>query len=402
MKEIISKELLYKISSLLFAVLLWFFVTNVQNPIMETTFSISVNYYGLQEGLVTGDKPQNVDIKVKGQRNLITSLGAKDFKATVDLSQAKIGDGNYPVQVPMPDGVELVSRKPSSINLRIDTFTEKQLDIVVKIINTAAQGYSSFEPVLTPSKVVVRGARKTLESIEAAQITVDLNQAMDNLALSLPVSLLDKDGNAFPENFVEMSPKSVQVFVPVIQNVPVKTVSIKPVLEGKPREAWQVSRVVSEPETIKITGPLDTLMNIDQIMTQPIDINDLHENLTTQAALVVPPGINLLYEPTVKVVIQVKEAPIEKTFTDIPILQENLSSGLKATLGTDKVSVTLQGSKTDMLALVSAKVKALLDLTGLTPGTYHSEVKISIPQTIQVIKVEPSTVEVVISPQKNI
>lgn len=398
MHELIKRDIAYKAAAILLAVLLWFYVTNLQNPTIEKVLSgVPVSYYGLKEGLVTGDRPQNIELKVKGPRSLINPLTSKDIKASVDLTQAKMGEGNYPVQVTLPAGVELIYNKTPSIHLRIDAIQEKQLAVQVKMENTVAQGYASFEPVLTPSRVVVKGPLQLLANLDSARVTVDLNQATENLVLNVPVNIVDKWGNLVQGNALDINPKSIQVFIPVIKNSPTKTVPVKPVLSGKPAEGFQVARIILEPETVKITGPYDRLNLVDHVPTQPIDISGIQQNLVTQVTLSSPEGISLLYDPTVKVLIQVETGPVSKQFNEIPVNKQNQQAGTRVMLKPEKISITVRGSQEEIAKLKAEDIKALVDLAGLTPGTHQLEVKVDISNKLQVLKVEPNKVEVTIS-----
>ena len=398
MQDFLKRDLVYKISAILLAFLLWFYVTNLQNPTIDKTVSVPIVYNGLKQGLVTSEKPTNIDIKLKGPTSVINPLVAKDIKATVDLSQAKMGESSYPVQVTLPSGVELISIKPgASINIQIDAITELQLSVNVKTINAVAQGYSSYDPVITPSRVVVRGAQQLLASLEYAQVTLDLNGTTDNLALTVPINLVATGGVQVPLNDLEISPKTVQVFVPVIQNIPTKTVPIKPTLVGKPAQEWQVSRVVIEPETVKITGGYETLTKIEHIVTQPIDITGLKEDLVVQVGLTPPEGISTLYEPVVKILIQVEEAPITKTLSDLKINLENQTPGTQITLNPAVIKLTLKGSREEISTISDSDIKAIVDLKGLEVGSHNVEVKIGIIKNLQVLQVEPAKVDVTIT-----
>ncbi len=398
MHELIKRDIAYKAVAVLLAVLLWFYVTNLQNPTIEKSLTgVPVSYYGLKEGLVIGDRPQNIEVRVKGPHSLINPLVSKDIKASVDLTQAKMGEGNFLVQVTLPAGVELVSYNPRSINLRVDAIQERQLGVQVKIENTVAQGYSSFEPVLTPSRVVVKGPQQLLANLDSARVTVDLNQATGNLNLNVPVNIVDKGGNLVQSHSLDINPKSIQVFIPVIKNSPTKTVPVKPVLSGKPAEGFQVARIILEPETVKITGPYDKLNLVDQVSTQPIDISGIQQNLVTQVSLSSPEGISLLYDPTVKVLIQVETAPVSKQFHEITVDKQNQQAGTKVTLNPGKISLMVRGSKEEIAKLKAEDIKALVDLAGLAPGTHQLEVKVDISSNLQVLKVDPSKIEATIS-----
>lgn len=401
MQELFKKDIIYKVAAVLLALVLWFYVTTLQNPVIEKSITgVTVNYVGLPEGLVMGEYSQTVEVKVKGPHSSVNLLTAKDIKVNMDLSKAIIGESSLPVdQVIVPKGVEVISTKPQSIKLFVDAIKEKQLPVKVEYLNAVAQGYTSYESVATPSIVVVRGANQLLANLEFARITVDLNKATTNLALSLPIQLLEKEGKLASHTNLEISPDKIQIFVPVAQNTPSKTVIIKPVLIGKPKDGFVVTRTVVEPETMKITGPVDIIDGIDQIVTRPIDISGLQDNMVIQASLETPEGVSLLYQPTVRVLVQIEEAPITRTFSAVPITLENKPEGLKVVLSNDKVDVLVKGPRDDVNKLAESDIQALVDLNGLIEGKYKHEVQISLPANVQVVKVEPSTVDIDISPR---
>ena len=397
MLELIKKDLLYKLVSIFLAFLLWFYVTNLQNPVIEKTITAPITYNGLKEGLVTNERPQKIDVKLKGPSSILNTLTAKEINVTIDLSQVKLGEASFSPKIDPPSGVELVSWSPRTVELQVDAITERQLPIKVNIIGAVAPGYSHFEPDVTPSRVVVKGAQQLLSNLDAAQITVDLNQTKENLVLNLPVIILDKDGNQTPHEQLEINPAAVQAYIPVIQNIPTKVAPIRPTIIGKPKAEWRVSRVILEPETVKITGEYEALETVGQIATQPIDITGIEQNLVVQVALTPPEGINLVYQPAVKVLIQVEEAPISKTLADVPVVAQNIPSGGTATINPERINLEVQGSRKEIEALNTEDVKALVDLTGLPPGPHQLEVKIELPNNLQVLKVEPGKIDVVIS-----
>ncbi|MDD2212395.1 MAG: CdaR family protein [Clostridia bacterium] len=389
MKKFWERNFFYKALAVLLAVLLWLYV----NPATEKVFTVSVLPYNLTEGFVLAHNPEDVEVRVTGPSSTVKSLSSKEIKASVNLASAKLGEGTYSVEVNLPPGVEPVLIKPSSVKLLIDEIKEKQLPIRVITQGTVASGYSHFEPVLEPSTVVVRGPSRLLIDLDTALITVNLDQAKDNLVLNPPVTLLTKNGNIVSDKF-EISPKNIQVFVPITENTHNKTVSIKPNINGEPKEGFHVSRVVLDPETVKITGSYETLSQIYQVSTAPIDITGITETYSTQVALVSPEGANLLYQPVVKVLVQIEAVAVTKNLVDIPVTVINLAEGKQVILKPDKVQLTLKGPSEEIGAVEKSAVKAFVDVEGLELGVHNLVVKAEVPKTLQLFNVEPSTVEV--------
>ena len=394
MKGILKKDFVYKGLAVLLAILLWLYVINMKDPTVERPLTVPVSYENLQEGLVVRNKPENVEIRIKGPHSLVNPLSAKEIKATLNLAKAQLGEEDFFVEIALPPGVELVFMKPSSIKVAIDALEMKQLPIQVILKGAVAQGYSSFEPVLQPSAVVVRGSRQMLEKLETALVTVNLNQAKENLSLNCPVALLTKEGNTVTAEY-DISPREVQVFVPVTKPNNTLTVSIKPQIKGVPKEGLQVAGVVLDPETVKISGPYEILSRINHVSTAPLDITGIAENYATQVALVPPDGASLVYQPVVKILVQVEAVAVTKNLTDIPVTVTNSVPGYRYMIAPENISLTIKGSKKVMETLdKSIAIKAFIDVEGLKPGTHNLAIKTEIPAELQVVKVEPSTVEV--------
>lgn len=407
MRDFFRKNMGYKASALILALLIWFYVT--QNPVQEKTINgVAIGYTGLQAGLVVSEFTETAEIKVQGVDKIVDSLKAQDLKISIDLSKALAGETIIPLgsdMVTAPEGVEIISTKPQSIQVSIDTLKEKQLPVKVEYANKVAVGFSSFEPITTPSIVVVRGASQVLENLETARVTVDLNNATNNLELALPIQLLDKGNKVVSMDNLQISPDKVQVFVPVVREMPTKTVIIKPVLAGTPQEGYVVARTVVEPETIKLSGSTERLDQLDQILTRPIDITGMGVNKTYQTSLEIPEGVNVLYQSMVKVTVQLNEAPITRTFEEVNVTVENQPPNVQTNLSPGKVNVTVKGPRAIIEQLLMADIRVVIDLNEVNPETVKEEgisreVRVILPGTgnIQLVEVEPSTVKISFSP----
>lgn len=400
MYQLLRKDVAFKGLAVLLAILLWLYVVNSKNPPMEKTLMVPVAVLNLQDRLVLRNQPGEVEVRVKGPSSVINSLTSDDVKASVNMAAAEQGTGDYPVDVKLPTGVELVFKKPVSYLLTVDALETKQLPIQVITKGKVAQGYSSFEPVLIPSMVVVRGSAEVLKKIDTAVVTVDLNQATQNIDLNTPVSLLSRDGNPIPDDY-EVSPKEVQVLVPITKPDNTITVAIKPQIVGSPKEGYQVSGVTIDPETVKISGPYEILSRINHVATAPLDITGIEDNYATQVALIPPDGASLVYQPVVKILVQVEPVAVEKTITDIPIAVTNPAEKHKYVIKPEKLNLVVKGLKADLERLdPSREVKAVVDVADLETGTHQLNVKVEVPEGLQIVKAEPDTVEVQITEEE--
>ena len=101
-KEIIMKDIGWKLLSVAIAVGLWFMVINIENPIENRNYTTKITFENeevlAEQGLVITNldeiKDTNVTIKVRGERMALDRLSQyKSYiQATVDLKKATASD----------------------------------------------------------------------------------------------------------------------------------------------------------------------------------------------------------------------------------------------------------------------------------------------------------------------
>ena len=85
--------------------------------------------------------------------------------------------------------------------------------------------------------MVIRGPQNLVDDLEEARADVNLNNAQSNLTLNLPIKVQDKWGNWYGTDSLNIIPNTVEVFIPIVEDTPSKTVPVKPVFEGRPAKA---------------------------------------------------------------------------------------------------------------------------------------------------------------------
>lgn len=388
-----KNNLIYKVIAVLLALLLWLYVTADKNPPIEKSLNLSINYENLSEDLTITSKNENVAIKIKGDEKVISSLGLKDFKASVDLSKAKIGEQELTVLISNPLGIEITEIYPKEVHVNIDKIAEKQVPVEVALLGQTAHGYSSFKASVKPSQVVIRGPSSILDTLVEARADVNLNSAQSNLVLNLPIRVQDKWGNWYGTDTLTFIPNTVEVFIPIIQDTPSKTVPVKPTLTGKPAEGYQIARIVVEPETVKILGNFNKLDTIDRVQTLPISLANASEDIIQEIDLSVPSGVTLLYGTRVKVMVQIEESAVQKTFT-IPIAVHNNNSDQKVILDNSTATIKIEGKKEIIDKISQEDLQVFIDVASKELGTHELEVQIDVPGDLQVVSVEPAKVNI--------
>ncbi|MTI80818.1 MAG: hypothetical protein FH758_08035 [Firmicutes bacterium] len=298
------------ILSLFIAVLLWLYVTNLQSPLREQEFRVSLQPSGLPDGMVVEELPDRVSIRVKTIDIKVGGLEAGDFNANIDLSEAKLGENNLPVNVKAPPGVDISRVIPNEVTVQVDKLVQKQVPVKVFLRGTPEPGYSVGEAVLVPNAVLARGPSRALNTIEQVPVTVDVEGASQNLDYTLPLSLQQPG--------ISLSPEVVRVVVPVNITVPYKAVPVRINVTGKPASEYQIDQMTAEPAVVKMYAPSDILSEINEVSTKQINLNGVSGNLKRSVELNLPEGVVLLQPDNVEVTISVVQKPTPETEPESP------------------------------------------------------------------------------------
>ncbi|SMB89562.1 YbbR domain-containing protein [Desulfonispora thiosulfatigenes DSM 11270] len=400
MININKQNMLPKVIAILIALLLWFYINGDQNPPIQKSINVDINYEDLSEDLIVTNEIKEIKLKIKGDEKVINNLSMRDFSAIIGLKDAQIGEQELKIDVRAPIGIEIVDVNPSKVNVNIDKMAEKQVPVRVSLLGNTAKGYSSFKPTVKPSHVVLKGPKKLINTIVDARVDVNLNNTKNNLVLNLPIKVKDKNDKTYGTEVFIMNPSNVEVFVPIIKDTPSKLIPIKPVLEGNPQAGYKVGRVIIEPETIEIVGEYDKLGAINYIQTEPINITGIKENTTKEVRLRLPSNVSLVYNAKVKVMIQVEDNLTVKTLQrEIKVL--NLDKNKNIKLSPAVGNITVEGNKEILNGLAAKDLELVIDVAGLNVGMHELEVQSVALANLKTLKVEPSKIKVEITKEEN-
>ncbi len=389
-----------KVVAVIFAIFLWFYVDAQQNPLADQRFDVPIDYVGLAEDLSYSGGSSTVTVTIKGRQDRVSNLRSSDFTATVDLSEAVLGENQLPVKVTTPANVEISSTRPSKVTVTLDRMTEINMEVQPTVLGTAAEGYTRFAPSIKPTTVLVQGSETLLEQIASAKVEIDATGATENLVLTLPVKLVTDEGVVLDNKSVTVTPQAVEVFLPIDQDTPSKMVTIKPNLVGQPAKGYAVSRVVAEPETVKIVGSFEDIDKIDQLTTKPIYISNIAADMVQEAELVIPDGVTLMNTNTVKVLVTVAQSAVTKT-VDIPITVRG-DSEYDVTLSQTTAQVTIEGQEEELDdAAKLAGIVPYVSISGLEAGTHTLELHLEDDSGLHVTQIQPAAVEVTLTPKEN-
>jgi YbbR domain-containing protein len=290
----------YKLLAVLLALMLWYYVTDQRDPIINRSFQCPVEPRGLASEQVLVSSFPDVSVTVKGSKSLMQKISKDEIRVFVNIPQQDVGDLILPVEVEVPLGIQVISTDPERIRVNLDYYSEKSVPVKVMVQGELDAGFTFKPPVVTPDKVTVRGPSRLLAKVSQVSGVLKLNGGRSDIQQKVLVKAPKDVGSN-----VEIRPNFVQVQLSVVPSGAVKTVAVFPVLQGKPKSGFTIKEIRVEPDQIQVTGSPELLSALREINTVPIDITDLEESATREVDLVFPDGVVSLEQEKVHVKITI-------------------------------------------------------------------------------------------------
>ena len=169
-------DTMLKVIALVCAVLLWCYAEAQENPSKERQLTVPVQYVNLASGYVVENANQVVQITVKGNETDIMSLRSDDFTAVVDLSNAAVGNAEYPVQVSSAAVSERFTYLPDKLAVSIDQILQKEVPVHLRTNGTVAEYYELQHTDIQPDTVIIQGKSSLIADISAVEtVPIDIS-----------------------------------------------------------------------------------------------------------------------------------------------------------------------------------------------------------------------------------
>jgi YbbR domain-containing protein len=179
-----------------------------------------------------------------------------------------------------------------------------------------------------------------------------------------------------------------------------KKVPVREFLKGVPADGYIIEKSLMKPNFVNVTGLKSEVNKIEEVLTEPIDVENLSENKTFEAHLVakdIPPsGLSV---DKVSVSLTVGEKKINRRFGSVPV--DIVGSDHLTSIKPRFVSIVIQGTPGVLGYIKRTDLEAFVDLRDLEPGKkYIRPVQVKIPPDTVLIETMPETANVEIFSQK--
>ncbi|MEW6229336.1 MAG: CdaR family protein [Bacillota bacterium] len=247
MKLPITRDIHLWAAALLLAVVVWFVagadIKKSQGDVVEKIVIAGLEVRGVASNLVVTAKPKDVEVRVRGPRQVVESLDGSKVRAYVSVAGRGEGEHGVRVQAFVPEGVQVVELMPASTIVTVDAVVGRDLPVSVALIGFPSDGCVLSAPKSTPRSVTVAGPRTKIEAVKSVLAQIDISGATAEVSRDIAVVPVDAGGK--PVEGVSVYPASVRVIVPV---------EAKPEPELPPPEAGQQD--LSQHNAVRSVTPL--------------------------------------------------------------------------------------------------------------------------------------------------
>lgn len=275
-----------KLVALAIAIVLWLYVGIEQDPISQRTYNVPITVENLSADKVATVSKERVNVKVMGRETRLDGITSEDFKAYVDLSDAKTGDSEAEVHVSLPNEVYFAKLDPSHVNVYVEQREGETMNVDIVRTGMLPDGITIEDMSVEPQNVFVSGNEDALAMVAKAGVAVELDDVYSDSKKDVPVQLYDYEGNIIEQGELKVYPEQVTLNIKVNEADIQKSVPIQAELVGSLSEGVQVDSVTVDPQTAMVEGLPKDLAKITEIKTEPIDLSGIKETTSFTVKLV--------------------------------------------------------------------------------------------------------------------
>lgn len=280
MKKKILKKLLnnlpLKILSILIAIVIWYVVVSVNDPIVKERFDVPVqvtNEAYIAAGKKTyqiAEEYQTVTVTVTDNNSVVSRLKASDITVTADLTQIVTMDTN-PVYVPIKATCSMVKQEKLStvtatIPVEIEDVDSEKFPITIDAGNTKpAKDYEVGTMTSDPESITISGPTSLINKISSVVAKVDVTNMRNSGTVTADLMIIDKNQDEMPESqmeFLNFDSGSPQVDVDIELWRRVSGIKLSALYSGTPADGYQIKNIYTTPEEITVAGSEEALAKL--------------------------------------------------------------------------------------------------------------------------------------------
>lgn len=421
LKRILTQNVGLKLLALVLAAVVWFLVTNLDDPSVTVRFSnIPVNIRNTNLITSQGKVYEVLDgtdvissVSVTAPRSIVDTFTKDNIVATADMSNLSSLDTLSIVLTTNKyvNRVESITGSIDTVRLSIEDRKTKTLALSASTAGALPEGYI-IGTISTEQNVLrIEGPESAINSVATASVNVDVTGFTTDIDTDAEIDLYDAEGNEINDISIRKNINDVRVTVAILQT---KRVPIRAQVTGTPADGYLLTgNVEVSPDTILLAGKESSLRNLDELVIsdEMLNVTDLSSNLvlSLNARNYLPNGVSLGdsdFGGQVSIQVEIRETTVKEI--DLPVSQitiENIPEGMKAQIQTmdlnddgesdGLVKVTIRGLQDRISGIEARDISGIIDVAELaerlgvekpTAGAYTVPVSLKLPTGVSEVQ----------------
>ena len=393
------------LTAFLLALVLWIYAVTSTDPTESGTFGtpIPIEIIGQDPALIRmGELPTTLSLKLSAPRSIWGDLNNQPslIRAIVDLSGLEAGTHVLPVQVQIgARPAQIESYTPATVEITLENLMTRTLPVNLAIQGEPAVGYQAETPALSNDSVTITGPEALVNQVDQVQAVLDVNLLQQSIVRTIPLKAVDATQS--PVTGITLSPSEITVTQEIKQRFGYRSVVVNVVVSGQVAQGYRLTNISVFPPAVTVFSADPSIVDSlpGYVQTEALDLTNATDDLDMFLDLSLPDGLSVVGgQETVLVRVGIAAIESSAAYSNMTVEVVGLSSTLKAAIAPEQVTVIVAGPLPMLDQLTIDGIRVMVDVTGLTAGTYQLTPNVEIAiQNLRVESILPETVEVVIS-----
>lgn len=388
----ITRNLLLKILSVLFAIILWSNVITNSNPVREKTLNKVPIVYDRLDSLTQKDLVlresieellQSVKIKVEVEYASYDRVQNETVTAKIDFSNInQEGVQTLKINASTNTRGSITSVSPATIDVTVERLSKLEVPIEVTYMQDVSKNFWHDKPILTPGSLIISGPESIVSRIHHANVQLDLGGITDDYTGAESYRLMDAKGHEVPNSSnLTIKDETVMVEIPIFPCKELPFTDLKNAVLGVPAPGYRIENITVSPETVTVAGEQFVLDELSHMDLLPIRIQD--QNATITLATPINPHADLAWTSfsEVQITVTIVEDIITKHLT-LPVSTKGLANTLTATIMPAQVEVDITGPRALVEKINPEDLMLYVQLKGLASGVHMLTISKQLPAEI--------------------
>lgn len=395
MKKVLTNNISLKLLSVLFALVLWLVVVNIDDPEVTRTIA-GIPVTPLDEEVITKNNQvytiasgDTVTINVTGPRSEVDKMTREDFIAEAPFSEKSNVDA-VPIYVSFRnskfDKDCEITQKTMTMKLSIENILTKSYEIQIEHIGELTAAYYLGKESVDPTAVTVTAPESIINLIESVKVEVDLSSHTNDFSLPLNIKYYASTGTE-----IEMGKDCQMNFSTVnysAQIYPVREIPLQFGTTGIVADGYELTEVTADKTTLKVAGPnamqLESIVFPDELINISGASGDVSADVDVTAQL--PSGVFLCNEEDGVLHVTAKIDKLVNVTYRLPISEiekRNIPEGYTANMTDASVNIVLSGLQKYHDEFSVNDINAYVDLKNTVEGNNEVLVRFTLPENLK-------------------